>query len=179
METRHTIPFWKYHALGNDYVVVDGRDGLRWEPDMMRRLCHRHYGLGADGVLMHLDGREGAGIGLQIVNPDGSEAEKSGNGLRIFARYLWDRGLVKTVPFQVWTRGGTVMCKVQDEGAVVTVDMGSVSFHSRDIPVAGTNRDVLNERINVADETFTFSAATVGNPHCAVLCEHPSEAQAR
>jgi diaminopimelate epimerase len=105
---------------------------------------------------------------LRIFNPDGSEAEKSGNGLRIFSRYLWDRKLVGTEEFAVETAGGIVRCTVLDDGRLVRVEMGQVSFWSDAIPVAGSRREVLNEPVQVGDRTFTFCAAGIGNPHCVV-----------
>ncbi|MCU0594021.1 MAG: diaminopimelate epimerase [Desulfobacterota bacterium] len=172
--------FHKYHALGNDYLVIHPRE-LEGTLDLFRiqRICHRNYGVGSDGILLGpLESREGD-FGLRIFNPDGSEAEKSGNGLRIFSRYLWDQGLVKERPFTIMTLGGRVESVVKDGGRSVTVQMGRASFDSTRIPVKGEAREVLNESIPVAGETLRFCAATVGNPHCVVLREHVSEEEAR
>jgi diaminopimelate epimerase len=106
---------------------------------------------------------------LRIYNPDGSEAEKSGNGLRIFARYLWDIKAVGDKPFTVKTAGGVVTCHVEEEGRCVAVDMGRVSFSSSVIPVVGAVREVIRESIEVGDRDFTFCAASIGNPHCVIL----------
>src|SRR5215813_1592636 len=129
--------FAKYHALGNDYVVVDG-DAIRprLTPERVRELCDRHTGIGSDGILALHRPRPGE-LALRIWNPDGSEAEKSGNGVRIFARFLWDRDLVGDEPFEVIPPAGGVRCRVEQEGRSVTVEMGRVSFQSADIPVAG------------------------------------------
>jgi diaminopimelate epimerase len=105
---------------------------------------------------------------LRIFNPDGSEAEISGNGLRIFCRYLWDCKLVDRRPFHVETIGGLVQCLVLDDGKRVQVEMGRVSFWSKDIPVAGEPREVLDEPITIGEETFRFSSVTIGNPHCVI-----------
>ena len=90
----------KYHALGNDYLVVEG-DG--WDailtPVVIRRICDRHLGIGSDGILVRSQGRDPDEVALRILNSDGTEAEKSGNGLRIFVRYLWDRQVVSDRPF--------------------------------------------------------------------------------
>src|SRR3989454_6453710 len=86
------IPFAKGHGLGNDYVVVDQAD--LHEPLSTRaiqKICDRNWGVGSDGILLLVPSTR-ADFGLRIFNPDGSEAEKSGNGLRIFAKYLWDHG---------------------------------------------------------------------------------------
>jgi diaminopimelate epimerase len=116
---------------------------------------------------------------LQIWNPDGTEAEKSGNGLRIFARYLWDQKCVADEPFTVATAGGTVQCRVAEQGRTVTVDMGAVSFDSRRIPVQGPPREALRETLVLGGRAFEYSAATIGNPHCVVLRDHALADEAR
>ncbi len=186
-----SVEFSKYHGLGNDYLVFDPQTAaLALSTERIRLLCDRHYGLGSDGILLGplaahtvvpVAAREPAAaasetpsFGLRVYNPDGSEAEKSGNGLRIFARYLWDTGRVAEVPFDVLTLGGRVRCQVLEQGKQVNVDMGRVSFFSGDIPVAGPAREVLKESITVADRTLTYCAASIGNPHCVVLCHQAS-----
>jgi diaminopimelate epimerase len=116
---------------------------------------------------------------LRIFNPDGSEAEKSGNGLRIFSRFLWDSGLVGKTPFTIETSGGLVTCRVDEGGKIVMVEMGEVSFLSTKIPVTGKEREVLRESIEIDGTSFQYCAATVGNPHCVVLCDEPSAQLAR
>lgn len=172
--------YLKYHALGNDYVVI-APQALSGELTMeqIRRICHRNYGIGSDGILLGPLVSQGYDFGLRIFNPDGSEAEKSGNGLRIFARALWDQHRVADRPFTVETAGGAVTCTVAPGGRTVTVEMGKVSFHSADIPVSGPPREVLNEEIVVEGRAFTFCAATVGNPHCVVLSPAPSPQEAQ
>ena len=161
--------FSKYHALGNDYLVLDPQNSPeRPKVDDIRLICHRHFGLGADGILYGPEPSEEADFGLRIFNPDSSESEKSGNGLRIFARYLWDCGRVTEKPFTIHTPGGVVTCRVIDKGASVTVEMGKVSFHSEDIPVEGPKREVLAEEIELEGKSYVFYAATIGNPHCVV-----------
>jgi diaminopimelate epimerase len=172
--------FFKYHALGNDYLVLNPSE-LAGELDAFRvqRICHRNFGVGSDGILLGpLESKEGD-FGLRIFNPDGSEAEKSGNGLRIFSRYLCDQGLVKEKPFTVMTPGGKVESTVAEGGRSVTVQMGRVSFDSTRIPVKGAAREVLNETMVLEGEKLLYCAATVGNPHCVVLREEESEDLAR
>ena len=174
------MKYAKYHALGNDYIVirpVELHDELT--QDAIRLICHRNYGVGSDGILLGPLESQSCDFGLRIFNPDGSEAEKSGNGLRIFARSLWDDSLVNTSSFTVETLGGPVACKVDPEGKSVAVEMGEVSFESTQIPVEGPQREVLNEDIVVEDGTFKFCAATVGNPHCVILSEQPTPEDAR
>ena len=163
--------FHKYHALGNDYIVLDPADFPTWkEPSVaqIRVICHRNFGVGSDGILWGPLPSTQSAFGLRIFNPDGSEAEKSGNGLRIFSRYLWDRGLVKNPAFTIETPGGHVESVIKEDGHLITVAMGRVSFDSTRIPVIGAPRDVLNEKISVLDREFTYCAATIGNPHCVI-----------
>jgi diaminopimelate epimerase len=164
--------FSKYHALGNDYIVIDPRDHpASLGTAQIVRICHRNFGIGSDGVLWGpLPARDGAPFALRIFNPDGSEAQKSGNGLRIFCRYLFDRGLVKHESFKVHTLGGIVAAQVHGVGESVTVEMGRVTFRSDEIPVnvSGAAREVIRETLNVADRSLVVSCASIGNPHCVV-----------
>lgn len=169
----------KYHALGNDYIVIHPekiQDKL--SEDMIRLICHRNYGIGSDGILFGPLDSQDCNFGLRIFNPDGSEAEKSGNGLRIFARSLWDEHLVGSQRFTVETLGGMVSCEVSADGKNVKVEMGEVSFDSTTIPVEGASREVLNEELEIDGHVLRFCAATVGNPHCIVLSEHPTSEEA-
>ncbi len=173
------MKYTKYHALGNDYIVIRPEElRKRLSEDMVRLICHRNYGVGSDGILLGPLESKSCDFGLKILNPDGSEAEKSGNGLRIFARYLWDEELVGSAPFTVETLGGKVSCEVGDDGRNVKVEMGAVSFNSEIIPVLGASREVLSEEIEIDGNVFTFCAATVGNPHCVVLVESPTSEMA-
>lgn len=165
------MKFRKYHGLGNDYIVIDARRYALPSPEAIRRICDRHRGPGSDGILWGPFPAPGADFGLRIFNPDGSEAEKSGNGLRIFSRYLWDEGLAGEAPFTVLTPGGRVTSQVLEGGQAVRVEMGRVSFHSADIPAAGPPREVLREPLQAGGETLTICAASIGNPHCVVLCD--------
>ena len=164
--------FHKYHALGNDYSVLDPRDFPPWAPapttEQIRVVCHRNFGVGSDGILWGPLPSRQSEFGLRIFNPDGSEAEKSGNGLRIFSRYLWDQKLVQNPNFTVETPGGHVQVAIKDGGKLITIAMGSVSFSSDKIPVVGVPREVINETIAVLGREFTFCAATIGNPHCVI-----------
>lgn len=174
--------FHKYHALGNDYLVMDPADHPSWTAptgDQIRAICHRNFGAGSDGILWGPIRSERAPFGLRIFNPDGSEAEKSGNGLRIFARYLFDQKKVGDAPFAIETAGGVVEAVVRDGGKSITIAMGQVSFSSDRIPVAGPLRDVVNEKLVIQDREFTFTAATIGNPHCVIPLSDISEPIAR
>lgn len=133
------------------------------------RVCHRNFGVGSDGILLGPLPSDDCDFGLRIFNPDGGEAEKSGNGLRIFSRYLWDNKKVSGKPFSVFTIGGQVQSQVSQDGRTVKVEMGKAEFVSNKIPVTGPSREILNERINVDGKEIDINAVSVGNPHCIVL----------
>jgi len=183
------MQFYKYHALGNDYLVLNPDDFPEWAeqpkgeptPEQIRAICHRHYGIGSDGILWGSLKTESGQLGLKIFNPDGSEAEKSGNGLRIFARYLAEHGLVSSDAFTIHTLGGPAAVQIIDRAAWrLRIGMGPVTFSSPQIPVSGPSREVLSEALDLGDgQHFTFSAASVGNPHCVIPLPEISETLAR
>jgi len=161
--------FYKYHALGNDYLVIDPQKArIDLLPEAIRLICHRNFGIGSDGILygpIFANSR----ISLRIFNPDGSEAEKSGNGVRIFARYLVDAGYVHTGRFELMTNGGPVGVEVLDEKAsLIRVDMGAVTFQSDRIPVTGAVREVVDEPLELDGNRYRVTCLSIGNPHCVI-----------
>jgi diaminopimelate epimerase len=163
------MKFFKYHALGNDYIVMDPRDlPAPLTTEQVKTICHRNFGVGSDGILLGPLPSTTAKCALKIYNPDGSIAEKSGNGVRIFSRYLWDIKFVGNDEFALQTDGGIVRSTVFDGGKMARVEMGKVSFSSDKIPVTGAKREVINEKISVGGREFTYCAATIGNPHCVL-----------
>jgi diaminopimelate epimerase len=164
------------HALGNDYLVVDPRTwSVRLTPDRISAICDRHRGVGSDGILT-LERSRRADVGLRVFNPDGSEAEKSGNGLRIFAKCLWDHGYLRRRSFAIETKGGIAGVTLDLRGRSVqsiTVDIGRATFRSREIPAAGPDREVVGETIEAAGAQFRITAVSVGNPHCIVFVDDP------
>jgi len=174
------IPFYKYHALGNDYIVMNPAEvGKSLTEESVRLICHRNFGVGSDGILLGPIKDAQNEFALKIFNPDGSQAEKSGNGLRIFTRYLWDKGLIGNDRVAIHTAGGLVYARVYEDGKLISVDMGRVSFDSRIIPVKGPAREVINEKMEVNGRTIEFCAATIGNPHCVILSSEISAAEAK
>jgi diaminopimelate epimerase len=169
------MKFHKYHALGNDYIVIDPQENqLDIKQELIKLICNRNYGVGSDGILYGPIVKKENEFSLRIFNPDGSEAEKSGNGIRIFSRYLWDLGLVKSEPFKISTKGGIVLSQILDNGNNVKVKMGKVSFQAEDIPVIGISGEVINQEMVVGKNLVRYSAATIGNPHCIILCDEVS-----
>jgi diaminopimelate epimerase len=172
--------FHKYHALGNDYIVINPADiHHKLTADQIQRICHRNFGIGSDGILLGPFEKKAADFAVKIFNPDGSEAEKSGNGLRIFSRYLWDKGLVQDQWFTIHTAGGIVKSRVYAQGRSATIEMGKVSFRSDQIPVGGEPREVINEPLRVDGHDLIFCAATIGNPHCIIPCRDISAEETR
>ena len=153
--------FRKYHGLGNDYLVLE--DG-NLSPELVPAICDRHRGVGSDGVLEPVLG-DGADYGLRIWNPDGSEAEKSGNGLRIYALWLVQHCRAPD-DFTVSLPGGQVRCQV--DGEMVTVQMGQATFEAGAIPA--TESMIFSPR-EVGEVVLPLTAVGVGNPHCVVFLE--------
>ena len=174
--------FSKYHALGNDYLVLDPKDAAELPgKDAIVRICHRNFGLGSDGILYGPLKSEQADFGLRIMNPDGSEAEKSGNGLRIFARYLYDTGAIKNDSFTVDTPGGVVTCQIADGAQSITVEMGRVNFGMDHIPVEGPEQtdQNLGQPLTFNGKTETVYVANIGNPHCVLVRDEISAKEAK
>lgn len=161
--------YYKYHALGNDYIVIDPqKNNILLNPKNIKLICHRNFGIGSDGILYGPLYHEGK-LKLQIFNPDGSEAEKSGNGIRIFSRYLHDAGYLTANPFILDTLGGKVQVELLDEhGQNICVDMGQVTFSSPLIPVSGNCREVINEELHIDGISLKVTCLSIGNPHCII-----------
>jgi diaminopimelate epimerase len=170
------LSFSKYHGLGNDYLVYDPQKNTYVLTDAdVRKICHRNYGLGSDGILVGPIWK-GNDISVRILNPDGGEAEKSGNGVRIFSRYLKDAGYVKTEEFDLSTLGGRVHVKYLDpEGKMLKVDMGKLSFMSDVVGVTGPVREVVRETMTFGGKEYECTCVSIGNPHCVIPMEEVSE----
>jgi len=155
--------FMKGHGLGNDYLVMDGRRlGFRLTPGAIRLICDRHLGVGSDGIALHAPSRV-ANARMRILNPDGSEAQKSGNGARIFAQYLRRHGLPGRSRYRIETAG--CMIEARLHGDRITVDMGRATFDSASLPMRGPRREAVRERIAVGGRSLVFTGVSVGNPH--------------
>lgn len=170
------LSFSKYHGLGNDYLIYDPQKNAcaLTEADV-RKICHRNYGLGSDGILVGPVWK-GNEISVRILNPDGGEAEKSGNGVRIFSRYLKDAGYVKTEEFDLLTLGGRVHVTYLDpKGKMLKVDMGTLSFMSDVVGVTGPVREVVRETMSFGTKEYECTCVSIGNPHCVIPMEKVSE----
>jgi diaminopimelate epimerase len=165
--------FFRGHGLGNDYLVVDPKAlTFKLTPKNIQLLCNRNWGLGSDGILAIVPSKK-ADFGLRIFNPDGSEAEKSGNGLRIFARYLHATGKTKKKRFTVETHGGLVTIELHvdrhGDASAVTVDMGQASFKPAALPCMLGVDELIRQPIDAAGRSFQFTGVSVGNPHCVIF----------
>ena len=158
------MKFTKMHGLGNDFLVIDARR----LPDvdfaaLARRLCHRHTGVGADGLLLVLESGV-ADVRMRIVNSDGSEAEMCGNGIRCFAKYVYERGIVNESAFSVETLAGIMRPELLlEDGRVsqVRVDMGEPALSCADIPVLGEGR-CIERALDVGGRTLAVTSVRVG-----------------
>lgn len=167
------LSFSKYHALGNDYLVIDPKTspGFKLTAEKIKLICHRNFGVGSDGILYGPLGSPPV-FSLKIFNPDGSEAEKSGNGIRIFSRYLLDAGYVtKAKPFTLKTLGGEVVVEFLENSDLIKVNMGKAIFASDQIPVKGKSREVVNESLLIQGNSYKVTCVSMGNPHCVLPLE--------
>ena len=177
---RDSIIMTKYQGFGNDYLVLDAKKNqLQLQGKKVALLCQRGFGLGADGVLygpVDINGK----MGMHIFNSDGSEAAISGNGVRIFAKYLMDHEYVKEQKFSIETLSGPIEVECLNNRATeFRVNMGKASFISREIPVTGEIREVINETFTFNDKDYKATCLTVGNPHCIIFTDKVTEEMVR
>lgn len=165
--------FFRGHGLGNDYLVMDPTNlTFKLTPKNITSICDRNWGLGSDGILTLVPSKK-ADFGLRIFNPDGSEAEKSGNGLRIFARYLYATGKTKKKRFTVETKGGLVTIDLQidrhGDASAAAVEMGKAIFTPDALPCSLNVPELIQQPIEAAGRSLIFTGVSVGNPHCVVF----------
>lgn len=170
------ITMLKYQGLGNDYLILDpNKNKIQLQGKKIALMCQRGFGLGADGVLygpVEINGK----MGVHIFNADGSEAAISGNGVRIFAKYLMDFEYVKEQKFSIETLSGSIEVECLNSRATeFRVNMGKASFISDDIPVSGETREVINEMFTFKGKEFKATCVSVGNPHCIIFTDNVSE----
>ncbi len=174
------VHFRKYHGLGNDYLVIDPNvHDVDLTPDSIRLICDRNFGIGADGIL-YGPIKGGGNLSLRIFNPDGSEAEKSGNGLRIFAKYIFEKKYVDKKIFSIETLGGIVEAYIEDDEAnLIKINMGKMTFISTEIPVRGEEREVVDEELQVNGIKYKVTCLSIGNPHCVIPMDDVTERKAK
>jgi len=175
--------FVKMHGLGNEYIVLDGTNiDFQLTKQAIIRLCNIHFGIGSDGIVLKVPSAK-ADFGFRVYNPDGSEAEKSGNGLRIFCKYLYDYGYAGKRQFSVETLTDVVYAEIVEEkkgkATLIKVDMGKAIFKSRDIPVDSDLPEFIAQKIKAGDREFEVNCVSVGNPHCVVIKQDLDEKEIR
>jgi diaminopimelate epimerase len=175
--------FVKMHGLGNEYIVLDSSNiDFKLTKQAIIRLCNIHFGIGSDGIVMKVPSAK-ADFGFRVYNPDGSEAEKSGNGLRIFCKYLYDYGFTKKREFSVETLKDVVFAEIVEEkerkAMLIKVEMGKAIFKSRDIPVNSDLPEFISQKIMAGDKEFEVNCVSVGNPHCVVIKQELDEKEIR
>jgi len=174
--TPHTVKFTKMHGIGNDFVVVNClTESLPEErlEEISRKVNHRKFGIGGDGLILVLPSKV-ADFRMRMFNPDGSEAEMCGNGIRCFAKYVYDRQLIPDTQVKVETLAGVKMLKLLTRGGkveAVRVDMGQPRLRRSEIPMRGDDSEkVVGESLKVDGRRFEITAVSMGNPH-AILFE--------
>jgi diaminopimelate epimerase len=167
--------FWKMHGLGNDYIVIDNREEKisgKQAAELAKRLCERRFSVGADGLLLVSNSKVGD-VKMRIYNADGSEAEMCGNGIRCFAKYCYENGVVKKTEFLIETLSGikNVSLTLQHgEVSVVKVDMGSPNWDRSSLPMVGQGT-CINENLDVDGEVYKVTCLSMGNPHCVIFVD--------
>lgn len=169
------MKFMKMHGLGNDFLVIDGRvpESVDYSA-LAKRACERHTGVGADGILV-VEDSDAADIRMRIINSDGSEAEMCGNGIRCFAKYVYEQGIVKGTELTVETLAGIMRPTLIVRNGVVEqvrVDMGQPFLECRQIPVVGEGR-CIGRTLEVLGQTVEYTSVLVGVPHTIIFVDDP------
>ena len=175
------LKFSKMHGIGNDFPIIDESKGEvipeADKPEACRILCHRNFGVGGDGVLF-VEPSEVADIGYRMFNPDGSEAEMCGNGIRCFGDFVYRKGILKQEKMTVETRAGIKTIEItleNDEPALFKVDMGLSTFKTPEIPMTSDEDEFLDGELEVIYTTFNVTAISVGNPHAIIFVDKVDE----
>ncbi len=162
-----TIKLTKMEGLGNDFVIVDydefEKTGMKMD-DFAIKVCNRNFGVGADGLIIPKLKSEVADISWYFYNSDGTTAQMCGNGMRCYAKYLYEKGLVKEKIFSVETGAGIIKPEIIDEN-MVKVNMGTPILEDKKIPFCG------ERSVKVLDREFKIYPVSMGNPHCIIFCE--------
>jgi diaminopimelate epimerase len=186
--SQNTIKFTKMNGLGNDFVIVDGKDvsekNLNYET-LAKKMCDRNFGIGADGLIIvnPVDIKADTDTSWRIFNSDGSEPQMCGNGIRCFAKYVYEKGIpaknINKKKFTVSTLAGTITPEILDNGEV-RVDMGKPILEAAKIPVLVEELDcVINYPLEINGKEFNITAVSIGNPHCIIFTEEDSFSLAR
>ena len=171
-----TLKFSKYHGLGNDFILIDNRHQSQplVTPEEAVKMCHRHFGIGGDGVIFVLAGEGDTDYTMRIFNSDGSEPEMCGNGIRCFTQFITElegkEEIGKT--YRIHTLAGLICPTIMGNGQV-KVDMGEPQLEAEKIPttLGKSGEKVVNQSLTVGDRTYNVSCVSMGNPHCLVFVD--------
>jgi len=168
-----SLAFTKMHGIGNDFVMVDASSylGLDW-PQVSRQVCDRRFGIGADGLILALP--EDGALRMRMFNPDGSESEMCGNGIRCFALFVREKGLTDLESIPVETGAGRLVLDVLSDGRV-RVDMGRARLRPAEIGMQGDGDHFIHQPISALGHDFWGTAVSMGNPHLVLLVEDASK----
>ena len=174
--------FSKMEGLGNDFVVFDDRDlkiGNKFSyNELSVKLCDRHFGVGADGLIVVLNSTT-HDIKYRIFNPDGSEPQMCGNGMRCFAKFVYENKIVQKEEFTVETLAGTIIPKVNvnEKGIVETVrvDMGQPVLEAKKVPFISNNEIAVSEEIEIDGVKLNVTAVSMGNPHAVFFVDKATD----
>ena len=174
------ITLKKYHGLGNDYLVLDPiKNTLALQSRNIEMLCRRNFGVGADGLLYGPIWENGK-IKVRVFNSDGSEAEQSGNGVRIFAKYLLDEGYIRERKFALDMQAGRVEVEfLQEDGSIMRVNMGRPVYAGPQLPLNGLDGEVVNAHLRFWDNDYNTTCLSVGNPNCVIMMEEVTPQKAK
>lgn len=169
------MKFTKMHGLGNDFIMVDSLNNNLFDDlkPKVRMLCDRHFGVGADGVIFVLPSKE-LDVSMRIINSDGSEAEMCGNGIRCFAKYIYENGIIKKTKIKVDTMAGMMIPELIIRNRTVEavrVNMGKPGLERQNIPMTGSGGPVIEEPLQVLDTSFKITCVSMGNPHCVIFTD--------
>ncbi len=162
-----TIKITKMQGCGNDFVIVDypefEKTGMK-ASELAVKLCDRHYGIGADGMIIPITDAKDTDLSWDFYNSDGSTAQMCGNGMRCFAKYAYDNKLVDKKAFSVKTLAGIIKPELLDNG-LIKVNMGKPILEDKKIPFWG------ERKITALDKEFDITPVSMGNPHCVIITE--------
>ena len=172
------LAFTKMEGIGNDFIILDDRDGTiaaeTSYPDLAERLCSRHFGIGADGIILILNSTT-HDIGFRIFNSDGSEPQMCGNGMRCFAKLVFEKKIITKRRFTVETLAGTIVPEITLNPAnkveSVCVDMGEPVLVPGKIPFKSSNDRAVNEKVEVNGRSVFLTAVSMGNPHAVIFVD--------
>lgn len=166
--------FCKMHGLGNDFIIFQEQaGGERDYSGLAQQLCNRHTGIGADGILIVLPSQQ-ADIRMRIINCDGSEADMCGNGVRCFARYVFENGIVAKSEFSIETRAGIVIPRltiVNGKVENIRINMGKPLLSRRQIPMLGPEGMVVSENLDVVGKDYRITSLLMGVPHTVIFVD--------